>query len=112
MELNGTLSNREVQLETSELACQKGLLLQRFRGRSVAKAPPRRRAGLVKQTVISVLDNATGPMRVTEIRRACEERLGTPVNRSTVSDCLIKHTNGERRLFDRDARGSYLRRAP
>ena len=108
-ELNGTLSNREVLLEASELARLKDRLLQGFQGCAEAPAAPKQRAGLIKQTVIQVLDKAVGPLRVSEIRGACEQRLDIPVNRSTVSDCLIKHSQGERRLFDRDARGSYQR---
>lgn len=110
VELNGTLSNREVALETSEVARLKEGLLHVFHGCTDAPTRLKQRAGLIKQTVIRVLEEAAGPLRVTEIRRACEERLGIPVNRSTVSDCLIKHSNCEPRLFVRDARGSYRRR--
>ena len=108
-ELNGTLSNREVLLEAAQIVVLKRRLLQKFLHREEGPAPPTRRAGLIKQTIIRVLIDAPGPMRVTEIRRDCEQRLGIAVNRSTVSDCLIKHSSGERRLFERDARGSYHR---
>jgi len=110
VELNGTLSNREVLLETSDLAQLKVRLFQEFQEHTGVPVPPKQRAGLIKQTVIRVLQEAAGPLRGTEIRLACEERLGMPVNRSTVSDCLIKHSNGRLRLFDRDARGGYTRR--
>lgn len=109
MELNGTLSNREVLFETSGLVRLKHRLLQGVIGSVLAPAPPRQRAGRIKQTVVDVLDVAPGPLRVSEIRRACEQRLGVSVNRSTVSDCLIKHSRGDGRLFDQGARGCYRR---
>ena len=56
-----------------------------------------------------MLADANGPMRVSEIGRFCEAYAGTPVNRSAVSDCLIKHSLRERRVVDRIARGSYER---
>ena len=111
MELNGTLSNREVLLETSELVSLKHRLLQELSSTAVEPSASKPRAGLIKQAVIRVLDEATGPMRVIEIRSGCEKLLGVPVNRSTVSDCLVKHSHREPQLFDRAARGSYRRRA-
>ena len=76
--------------------------------RSEAPATPGQRAGRIKQTVIHVLESAGVPLRVAEVRHACEQQLGAPVNRSTISDCLIKHSNGNQRLFNRTERGSYI----
>ena len=63
------------------------------------------------QTVIDVLQAAERPLRVHEIRERCAEHLGVPVNRSTVSHCLMRHRVGENRLFQRTDHGRYTWRS-
>lgn len=77
---------------------------------SEARATAQRKALRLKspRSVIQVLECSGVPQRVTEIQRECENQLGVPVNRSTISDCLIKHSIGEARLFDRTERGSHV----
>ncbi len=106
VELNGTLSNPEVRVEVLELFGLVELILTRGPSSSERPDPPKR-AGEIKQTVIHVLQMAEKPMRVMDIHRACEEYLDRPVNRSTVSDCLIKHSKGQRQLFVATSRGLY-----
>lgn len=111
VELNGTLSNREVMVETSKLHTIKARLLATAPTRAEPATALGERAGRIKQTVIQVLETAGLPLRVAEISEACEQLLGIPVNRSTISDCLIKHSAGDRRLVDRTARGEYAWRS-
>lgn len=108
MDLTGTLSNREVALETLEPTEVKARILVSAPPHAKAPAPPGQRAGRIKRSVIQALECSGVPQRVAEIRRECEKQLGVPVNRSTISDYLIKHSIGEARLFDRTERGSYV----
>ena len=107
MELNGACSNPRAQLEISDLFGLIELVLTRGPSSSERPDTPKR-AGEIKQTVIHVLQMAELPMRVFEIHRACEQYLGRPVNRSTVSDCLIKHSKGPKQLFVGTKKGVYV----
>lgn len=106
VELNGTLSNPEVRVEVLELFGLVTAILARGPS-SLERPDPPKRAGEIKQTVIHVLVVAEKPMRVMDIHSACEEYLGRPVNRTTVSDCLIKHSKGQKQLFAATTRGFY-----
>ena len=75
-----------------------------------APSTPRRRVEPITQAVIEVLADANAPMRVGEIRKVCESKLDAQVDRSTISNSLIKLSTGDRLLFDRTHRGSYVRR--
>lgn len=99
-------------VETSKLAAVRACVLATAYARPEPVLVLGERPGRIKRTIMDVLKTAGCPLRVTDIREACEHALGAPVNRSTISDCLIKHSTGDRRLFDRTERGAYAWRAP
>jgi len=106
MELNGALSNPQAALELGALLKRKaGLLLRRGHALHHARIAPR--TASVASTVYKILSEATTPMRVKAIHRACEDELGRPVSWSTVKTCLSDHSRGARPRFQRVGHGLY-----
>ena len=106
MELNGALSNPQAALELGALLKRKaGLLLRRTQTPHHAQITPR--TASVASTVYKILSEATTPMRVKAIHRACEDELGRPVSWSTVKTCLSDHSRGTRPRFERISYGQY-----
>jgi hypothetical protein len=57
--------------------------------------------------VTQVMERASEPMRMCEIHRAVEERLGRKVARSTVNEALSTHARGPGERFRRLQLGTY-----
>ena len=105
VELNGACSNPRFRDETLPRLRQISGKATSRRRKPVTKVL-KPRTGLVQETVKHVLLSAGKPLRVKEIHKRCEEVLGTPVNYSTVKDCLREKRRAQP-LFDRVAHGTY-----
>jgi hypothetical protein len=110
MELNGALSNplaSDKNLHLAGLAAAKSDISIRepTPGRPSRRLP--RRQGSVLAAVGSALEVVGTPMRVSEIHRAVEHLLGSPVAYSSVKEALSAHTRGADRRFRRIRRGCY-----
>lgn len=109
MQATTVLSNQEVRSSLAYLAEK----LARLR---TSDAPPRsivsrrrrsRRPGWVREAVVRVLADQTGPTRVAHVHAAVETLLGEKVSPHSVSWVLSSHSAGLSPLFVRIARGRY-----
>lgn len=67
----------------------------------------RLRSGAIERAVVRVLDDATGPMSVSEVHSAIEAHFAMPVSRNSVSGCLAENAVGAEAHFRRVKRGVY-----
>jgi hypothetical protein len=58
-------------------------------------------------TITEVLRANEGPMYMAEIYAAVEVRLGKPVSRPSIKNCLSRNSSGDSPRFERVDRGSY-----
>ena len=68
----------------------------------------RARHGAICNAIFAALSEADRPMRGSEIRSVCEERLGVPVLFGTVRGLLSEHSSrGEQSKYARVSFGTY-----
>ena len=107
MELNGALLNRD-RLAGAYLLIRS---LARLREPECpGQSHIRRRARTVQAAVISVLGDATGPLRAREIHAAAEELAEEPLSWNTVKDCLHKNARQPGSPIERVGHGRYRHR--
>lgn len=107
MELVGSLSNPAVLAKLDALTtCRREALAHGEPRLHPASRPPAR-AGEIVETIVVVLAECNGSMRVAEIHRYVEQRLGRRVNRKSVKACLSEWALASRPRFQRTGYGRY-----
>jgi hypothetical protein len=113
MDLIGRFSNREIADRVDQLwerLSPGGLLHPAPRGvepSSRALRRRRRKPGEVQAVLIEILRNASGPMRVFELRGIAAQQLKGGVARSSVQMALRRGLHAEPPLFTQMRRGLY-----
>jgi hypothetical protein len=110
MALTGHGSNRRLKDHLDQL----GERLDALRGARANRTPPRREAlqpsrrrwNSITEAVATVLGPA-GELRARDVHAAVEALLGEPVSRSSVKNCLSRHSAGQDPRFERLAQGHY-----
>ena len=106
--LLGAYSDHEVQGRVRQLS-------EKLDQVAASHATPRRsgrsdrrlRSGLIPKAIMRVLSEPVQPMRVCDIHAAVEDVLDQAVSPGSVKSWLSKHSQGDRPLFVRLARGRY-----
>jgi hypothetical protein len=108
VELAGLLSNPDFGSLLTRL--REALAKRPDRASAVARSvPDRAPQGQVLRTIKAVLLEHPDGLRVSQIRRAVEERLGRELSRSTVKGALAEHCESGG-IFRRRRRGVYMLR--
>jgi hypothetical protein len=108
-ELLAALAAHEARSGLSRLAEKlAGLRASDAQPRAITSRRRPRRPGWVLNTVVRVLGDRDGPMRLMEIHAAMERQLGQSISIESVSWCLRMGTRGLDPRFIRVARGRYV----